>query len=136
MTEKRIFNIASEADVVAGRTTDVYFERTLKILRARGIDPRVTMEVRAKELPNGSAWAIFAGLEEALLMLERLNAPLEVRSIEEGRSSAPATPSSRSRGRTARSAPTKRRSSASSARRRGSPPRRRDAGRPPATGRY
>jgi len=82
--EERLFRIASEADVVAGRTTDVYFERTLKILRARGIDPRVTMEVRAKELPNGSAWAIFAGLEEALLMLERLNAPLEVRSIEEG----------------------------------------------------
>ena len=37
MKEERLFRIASEADVVAGRTTDVYFERTLKILRARGI---------------------------------------------------------------------------------------------------
>lgn len=84
MTGQGIFHIASEADVVAGRTTDVYFERTLKILRARGIDPQVTMEVRAKELPGGRPWALFAGLDEALRMLERLNAPLEVRSIEEG----------------------------------------------------
>ncbi len=84
MKENGIFHVASGADIVAGRTTDVYFERTLKILRARGVDPLVTMEVAARELPLGRRWALFAGLEEALRMLGRLNAPLEVRCIEEG----------------------------------------------------
>jgi len=84
MTPDDLFDIASAEDIIAGDTTDVYFQRTLRILKARGIDKRVVAEVRAKDLPGGRPWAIFAGLEYALRMLERLQIDIEVRGIEEG----------------------------------------------------
>ena len=37
------------ADVLAGETADVYFERARRILAAEGMDPVVTMEIFARE---------------------------------------------------------------------------------------
>jgi nicotinate phosphoribosyltransferase len=79
-----LFDIASADEVIAGRTTDIYFERALRILKARGIDRRVVAEVRAKEIPSGHPWAVFAGLEYVLRMLERLSLDIEVRGLDEG----------------------------------------------------
>jgi nicotinate phosphoribosyltransferase len=76
------FHIASEREILSGKVTDVYFERTLKVLKARGIDPVVKMEVIAKGLPGGSEWGVFAGLEEALHLLKKL--PVKVRALREG----------------------------------------------------
>ncbi len=84
MTDDSLFHIASAEDIIAGKTTDIYFERTLKILKARRIDRRVVAEVRAKELPSAYPWAVFAGLEYALNMLARLGVDIEVRAIDEG----------------------------------------------------
>jgi nicotinate phosphoribosyltransferase len=84
MKREPIFHIASERDIVSGATTDIYFERTLKILEARKINRHVVAEVRAKELPSNSRWAVFAGLEETLKLLDRLRLNIEVRSIAEG----------------------------------------------------
>ncbi len=84
MKKDSIFNIASEGDVVSGRTTDVYFERTLAVLKGRRINKRVVAEVRAKTLPSGCGWAVYAGLEEVLRLLEQLQLDIEVRCIEEG----------------------------------------------------
>lgn len=84
MKKDRIFHIASPEEVIKGKTTDIYFERTLKILKARGIDRRVVAEVRAKALPLEHQWAVYAGLEEALGMLERLGRNIEVSSLDEG----------------------------------------------------
>lgn len=78
------FDIASADEVITGKTTDIYFERTLKILKARRINRRVVAEVRAKELPSGHPWAVFTGLEYVLRMLEPLGVDIEVRSLDEG----------------------------------------------------
>ncbi len=77
-----MFHIASEKDILSGRVTDVYFERTLRVLKARGINPLVRMEVVCKSLPNGWPWGVFAGLEEALYLLKKL--PVKVRAVREG----------------------------------------------------
>ncbi|MDD5556410.1 MAG: nicotinate phosphoribosyltransferase [bacterium] len=80
----RPFFVASPEEIIAGRTTDVYFERTLRVLGAEGIDRKVVAEVRAKALPRRIPWAVFAGLEEALRLLERLRIDVGVRAVDEG----------------------------------------------------
>ncbi|HEX8948801.1 MAG TPA: nicotinate phosphoribosyltransferase [Dissulfurispiraceae bacterium] len=77
-----MFHTAEAADIIAGKITDVYFERTLRILKAKGINPTVKAEFIAKTLPDNWPWAVFAGLEEALYLLQHL--PLKVRAMREG----------------------------------------------------
>ncbi len=77
-----MFQTARPEDILEGRITDVYFERTLRILEARGVNPIVRAEFIAKGLPAGWPWAVFAGLEEVLYLLERL--PVRVRAMREG----------------------------------------------------
>lgn len=74
--------IASFDDIRAGRVTDVYFVRTMEILKARGIDKRVRAEIIAKTLPDDWRWAVLGGLEECSELLETLD--LSVRSMPEG----------------------------------------------------
>ena len=54
------------ADVLAGDTADVYFERARRILAAEGLDPVVTMEIFAREE------AVLCGAEEALAYLRAI----------------------------------------------------------------
>jgi len=54
------------ADVLAGETADVYFDRARRILAAEGLDPVVTMEIFAREE------AILCGAEESLAYLRRI----------------------------------------------------------------
>ena len=75
------FHVADETAIAAGATTDVYFARTLELLAREGVDPDVVVEVRARTLPDGWPWAMFAGVEEAA---ELLPAGLAVRAIAEG----------------------------------------------------
>src|SRR5512136_2034731 len=77
-----MFHSADPQDILDGRVTDVYFERTLAILKARGINPVVKAEFIAKDLPDDWEWAIFAGLEEAMLLMKQL--PVKVRAMREG----------------------------------------------------
>ncbi len=74
--------IATPEDLKSGRLTDVYFERTVQVLKAAGISKRVVMEVRATHLPRNYEWGIFVGVEEALHLLEGL--PVDVDGLEEG----------------------------------------------------
>jgi nicotinate phosphoribosyltransferase len=74
------FFTADFDEIHSGKVTDVYFERTLRVLDAKKIRRRVRMEVMAKSLPSG--WAVFAGLEEILSLLEGL--PVSVRAVPEG----------------------------------------------------
>lgn len=67
-------------DVRSGKVTDVYFERTLRVLEAKNIRKRVRMELMAKHLPSG--WGVFTGLPEILSLLEGF--PVNVRSVPEG----------------------------------------------------
>jgi nicotinate phosphoribosyltransferase len=54
------------ADILAGDTADVYFERARRILAAEGLDPVVGMEIFAREE------AVLCGAEEALAYLREI----------------------------------------------------------------
>ena len=73
---------ASWKDIKAGKVTDVYFSRTAEILRARKIRKSVRAELVAKFLPQGWPWAILAGVEECVSLLEGMN--VNVRAMPEG----------------------------------------------------
>jgi nicotinate phosphoribosyltransferase len=77
-----MFHVAETRDILEGRITDVYFERALKILKKKGINPVVKAEIIAKGFPQNAPWALFAGLEEALFLMKQL--PIKVRSMKEG----------------------------------------------------
>lgn len=77
-----MFHTANPEDILNGKITDVYFERTLKILKAKNINPVVKAEFIAKSFPENYNWAVFAGLEEALYLLKNL--PVRVRAMKEG----------------------------------------------------
>lgn len=85
-----MFHTADPADILSGKITDVYFERTLKILKTKGINPVVKAEFIAKSLPDNYQWAIFAGLEETLYLLKNL--PVKVRAMKEGTAFYPYEP--------------------------------------------
>lgn len=81
MTGKTL-HIASFDEIKRGKVTDVYFDRTLEILKTKGIDKRVKMEFRAKKLPKDWKWGILAGIEECATLLKGEN--VTVRSLPEG----------------------------------------------------
>jgi nicotinate phosphoribosyltransferase len=77
-----MFHTADPKDIINGKITDVYFERTLKILKARNINPVVKAEFIAKSLPDGWQWAVLAGMEEVSYLIKNL--PVRVRAMREG----------------------------------------------------
>jgi nicotinate phosphoribosyltransferase len=81
-SDRRRFLIADEGDIKAGKVTDVYFERTVEVLRRKGIRKQVLAEVRATSLPGGYQWAVFAGVEELAALMAGLNAT--VKCLPEG----------------------------------------------------
>lgn len=84
------FHVASYEHIKQGKVTDVYFERVTEALMSRGINPHVSMEVRSGSLPDGWPWAVFAGLEELMELVEGL--PVEVRAMDEGELFCPGEP--------------------------------------------
>jgi nicotinate phosphoribosyltransferase len=59
------FSIVPDEEILAGRTTDIYFLRTEEVLRQKGVNPRVVAEV----VMTGGGWAVLAGLEEVAHLL-------------------------------------------------------------------
>jgi len=80
---KKRFFTASDEQIQSGSVTDVYFLRTKQVLEARGLNKHVRVEVVAKGLPSGYEWAIFAGLEDVLHLLD--GCPVSVEGLPEGR---------------------------------------------------
>jgi nicotinate phosphoribosyltransferase len=80
---KRTFHVASGPDIKSGQVSDVYFARTVEILKARGINKRVKAEIRLKSFPQ-SDWnfGVLAGIEEAAGLLEGL--PVNAWAMDEG----------------------------------------------------
>jgi len=77
------FHVASEEDIKSGRTTDVYFTRTKRVLEAKGMTGiRVAAEVTTSAIPGGSGWGVLAGVEEAARLFEGV--PVNVYSMQEG----------------------------------------------------
>jgi nicotinate phosphoribosyltransferase len=59
------FSVVSEAEILEGRTTDVYFLRAEEVLRKKGVNPRVAAEV----ITTGEGWGVLAGLADAAHLL-------------------------------------------------------------------
>lgn len=67
----RDFYVATADEIRSGRTTDIYFVRTLDILKKAGRDRvNVVAEATTGVLPNDWRWGIFCGLEEVVRLLE------------------------------------------------------------------
>ncbi|TLN17019.1 nicotinate phosphoribosyltransferase [bacterium] len=82
-----MMNIVTYEEIVEGKVTDLYFERTREILKKKGIKKRVRAEVMAKSLPDDWDWAVFAGLDEAFSLFKEVKGrgmDLNIRAIPEG----------------------------------------------------
>ena len=77
-----MFHTAEPKEILEGKVTDVYFDRTVKVLKAKGMNKRVKAEFIAKDLPDKWPWAVLAGIEEAVYLMKNL--PVKVRSMKEG----------------------------------------------------
>ena len=79
----RLFHIATDEEIKTGKTTDIYFTRTMKILKKAKLDKtRVAAEVTTGRLPNNWEWGILCGIEEETKLLEEY--PINVYSMPEG----------------------------------------------------
>jgi nicotinate phosphoribosyltransferase len=76
------FFIASPDDIRAGRTTDIYFRRTAEILKELDVHKEVVAEFTVSSLPKSYDFALFAGLESVLSLLEGL--PVNLYGLMEG----------------------------------------------------
>jgi len=70
------FLIVSEEDIKNGITTDKYFIWTEKILKSKGVNPRVVAEVTT------SSWGIFVGINDVLKLME--GKPVDIYAMPEG----------------------------------------------------
>ncbi len=74
--------VATPEEIAEGKVADVYFIRSRQILESEGIRKRVRAEVFVKSLPRNWSWALFAGLNEVLELMEGHD--VIIRSIPEG----------------------------------------------------
>ena len=77
-----MFHIADPKDIKDGKMTDVYFVRTMEVLKAKKIDKWVKAEFIAKRFPEDYGWGVLAGIEEATYLLKDLR--VNVRAMKEG----------------------------------------------------
>ncbi len=84
------FYIARDDEITRGEVTDIYFVRTRKILKEKGIRKKVRMEYHTTSLPRGYEWAVYAGLEEVVNLLK--DKPVTVYSLPEGTLFKPGEP--------------------------------------------
>jgi nicotinate phosphoribosyltransferase len=87
---KRPFHTASDAEIKSGEVSDVYFARTVEVLRHRDDRKRVKAEVYVKSLPDDWKWGVLAGIQEAAALLEGV--AVDVRAMDEGRLFEPYQP--------------------------------------------
>jgi nicotinate phosphoribosyltransferase len=79
----RLFHYANDEEIKQGKTTDIYFERTKQILKAKKKDKlHVVAEVTTSSLPENWPWGILCGTEEIANLFQEY--PVNVYAIREG----------------------------------------------------
>ncbi|MEM2129328.1 MAG: nicotinate phosphoribosyltransferase [Candidatus Bathyarchaeia archaeon] len=79
----RLFHCASDEEIKQGKTTDIYFERTMQILKAKNKDKiHVVAEVTTGSLPENWPWGILCGIEEVANLFQGY--PVNVYAMQEG----------------------------------------------------
>jgi nicotinate phosphoribosyltransferase len=81
-TESRRFNTASEEEIRNAEVADVYFHRTIEVLRARGLENTPVHVEVAYKTSDEDAWFVVAGLDEVAALLEGVE--VEARAVPEG----------------------------------------------------
>ncbi len=77
-----MFHTASPKEIKEGKVTDIYFVRTMEVLKAKKIDKWVKAEFIAKRFPEDYGWGVLAGIEEVAYLLKGLK--VNVRAMKEG----------------------------------------------------
>src|SRR3989304_1861764 len=77
-----VYHCTSYDAIKAGRVTDIYFARTLEILKAEGLDKPVKAEFIAKNLPEDWTLAVLAGVEEVAALADGMK--VNIRAMDEG----------------------------------------------------
>ena len=78
----RRFNTASYEEIKAAEVADVYFHRTMEILRARGLEDTVVHAEVAYKTSDPDEWFVVAGLDEVAALLEGVE--IDARAVPEG----------------------------------------------------
>ncbi len=79
----RPFIFSTFDEIKSGKVTDIYFNRTVHILKSDGLDRvKVYAEFTLSGLPKKYKWIFFAGLRDVLKLLEGL--PINVYALPEG----------------------------------------------------
>jgi len=79
---KKLF-VATEEDIMQGRTMDIYFQRSRKVLEALGLEKMyVKAEFSTGSLPSSWKWAVICGTEEVIRLME--GRPIDIYGIPEG----------------------------------------------------
>src|SRR2546426_8177653 len=69
-SSKREFYVATPEEIRSGQTSDIYFFRTLDVLKKAGKHrTKVLMETTMQALPDAWPWAVFSGVAEAVNLL-------------------------------------------------------------------
>jgi nicotinate phosphoribosyltransferase len=76
------FNTASHEEIRGAEVADVYFHRTMEILRARGLEDTPVHAEVAYKTSDPNEWFVVAGLDEVAHLLE--GADVEARAVPEG----------------------------------------------------
>jgi nicotinate phosphoribosyltransferase len=76
-----MFHIADPKEIKEGKLTDIYFVRTMQVLKAKKIDKWVKAEFIAKRFPEDYGWGVLAGIEETAQVLKDLK--VSVRAMKE-----------------------------------------------------
>jgi nicotinate phosphoribosyltransferase len=61
-----MFHIADPTEIKEGKLTDIYFVRTMQVLKAKKIDKLVKVEFIAKRFPEDYGWGVLAGSKKWL----------------------------------------------------------------------
>jgi nicotinate phosphoribosyltransferase len=77
-----MFFTADPKDIKEGKMTDIYFVRTMEVLKAKRIDKWIRAEFIAKRFPEDYGWGVLAGIEETAELLRDLK--VNVRAMKEG----------------------------------------------------
>ncbi|GAB6945906.1 nicotinate phosphoribosyltransferase [Vulcanisaeta sp. JCM 16161] len=81
----RLFYTARDEEIINGEATDIYFIRTVEVLKAAGLDKvRVRAEFHVVNLPRNYRWAVFAGLKEVVNLTVAKELPITIYAMPEG----------------------------------------------------
>ena len=78
----RRFNSATDAEILKADVADSYFHRTMRILRARGLEDTPVHAELAYKTSDPDAWFVVAGLDEVAYLLDGVD--IDARAVPEG----------------------------------------------------